>query len=233
MDRTEWLKKKRITAERRYDVLWAPIYDENWGSEIDPVHERYVTQVVEACPPDGLILDAACGTGKYWPILLESGRQFVGVDQSQGMLDIAVSKHPQVEVHKLGLQEIQYINVFNLILCMDAMENVFPEDWPLVLGNFYRALKPDGRLYFTVEVAEKDLVDREYQKATQMDLPVVYGEAVMDEKEPGKEAGYHYYPSMDQVRTWLDEACFTILEETESGWYHHFWVAKGDGCRGE
>jgi hypothetical protein len=37
---------------------------------------------------------------------------------------------------------------------MDAMENVPPEDWLLVLSNFHRALKEHGYFYFTAETIE-------------------------------------------------------------------------------
>jgi cyclopropane fatty-acyl-phospholipid synthase-like methyltransferase len=70
------------------------------------------------------------------------------------MLDRGHAKFPQVWVLKLGLQEMQYRDAFDAVICMDAMEMVFPEDWPLELSNFPRALKQEGQLYFTVEVEE-------------------------------------------------------------------------------
>ena len=42
---------------------------------------------------------------------------------------------------------------FDGVICMDTVEHVFPEDWPLVLSNFHRALTPQGYLFFTVEIA--------------------------------------------------------------------------------
>ena len=36
-------------------------------------------------------------------------------------------------------------------LTVDAMENVPPEDWPLVLRNLHRAVRPGGHLYLSVE----------------------------------------------------------------------------------
>jgi len=225
MNRVDWLKEKRRLAEERYDNLWAPIYDENWGG-IDPVHQRFVTQLANACPIGGSILDAACGTGKYWPTLLASGRKFAGIDQSQKMLDYANSKFPQVAVEKLGLQELSYQSAFDLIICMDAMENVFPEEWPSVLANFHRALKPLGQLYFTVELLDREQLDHDYQAGLEQGLPVVYGESAVGVGEPGYAGGYHYYPSMDQVRQWLGAAGFHIKGEEEANLYHHFWVEK-------
>jgi len=224
MNRTEWLKQQRHNIEERYDRLWAPIYDDNWGSTIDPVHERFVTELGRACPENGSILDAACGTGKYWPILLASGRRFTGIDQSRAMLALANRKYPQVRVKKFGLQEINFQEAFDLILCIDAMEMIFPEDWPKVLGNFQRALKQGGQLYFTVEIANNDLIEQEYQAGLSAGLPVVYGESVVNADEG--ENGYHYYPSIDQVRKWIADAGLLIKEEDEANDYHHFWVQK-------
>jgi SAM-dependent methyltransferase len=226
MNRTEWLKKQRPIIEERYNRLWAPIYDDNWGSSIDPVHQRFVTQLANACPETGSILDAACGTGKYWPILLASRRRFTGIDQSRAMLDRATRKYPQVRAKKFGLQEINFQEAFDLILCIDAMEMIFPEDWPKVLSNFHRALKPGGQLYFTVEISEKDTIEKDYQAGLDAGLPVVYGESVVTTVAGKEESGYHYYPSLEQVRQWLEDAGLTIKEEAEANDYHHFWLNK-------
>ena len=226
MNRSDWLKLKRNSTEERYNRLWAPIYDENWGADIDPIHAGLVAHLAKTCPETGSILDAACGTGKYWPILMGSGRRFTGIDQSRAMLDRAIRKYPQVRVKKFGLQEMNFQEAFDLILCLDAMENVFPEDWPKVLGNFHRALKPAGQLYFTVEIAEQDMIEHDYQAAIALGLPVLPGESVFATVEGEQDGGYHYYPSMEQVRKWISEAGFTIKVEAEANDYHHFWVLK-------
>jgi SAM-dependent methyltransferase len=91
-------------------------------------------------------------------MILASGRTVFGIDQSQGMLARAKEKFPDVPIEKVGLQEMHYREAFDGASCMDAMEMVFPEDWLLVLNNFYGAIKPTGYLYFTVEIAgEKDI----------------------------------------------------------------------------
>jgi hypothetical protein len=102
---------------------------------------------------------------------------------------------------------------------MDAMEIVFPEDWPLVMGNFHRALKPGGLLYFTVELIGADELRASFDAACQQGLPVVEGEWA-------HEDGYHYYPAIEQVRSWAGAAQLDILEETVGDEYHHFLAQK-------
>lgn len=110
-------------------------------------------------------------------------------------------------------QELAYDSAFDGITCIVALENVFPEDWPGVLANLHRALRSEGLLYFTVELPEEDVAEV-FQAAVATGLPVVPGEYV-------KEGGYHYYPSIEQVRIWLDADGFGILEEAVGDGYHH------------
>jgi len=203
-------------TEVRMDTLFAGDYDEHWGY-IDPTHRDMLNQFLNLCPPHCTILDAACGTGKYWSIILASGRSVVGIDQSQQMLLKAQAKHPNVQVEKLGLQEMRFTGAFDGIICVDAMEFVFPEDWPLVLANFHRALKINGHLYFTVEITSEEELHSAFIAGKQQGLPLVEGELA-------HEGGYHYYPSIEQVRQWTQEGQFDIHAEAEEDEYYHFLV---------
>src|SRR5258708_26631157 len=107
MERSIWLKEKRRVAEVRYDTLHASSYDQNWG-HIDTSHQSFLQRFLALCPPGCTILDAACGTGKYWPLILESGRFVVGIDQSQQMLLQARAKFPNVRTEKKSLHEIHF-----------------------------------------------------------------------------------------------------------------------------
>jgi hypothetical protein len=102
---------------------------------------------------------------------------------------------------------------------MDAMENVFPEDWLLVLNNFHQALKAQGYLYFTVELADEKEIENAYLAGKQLGLPVVYGEWA-------HESGYHYYPLIEQVKKWIQQTRFILVEEGEGDGYYHFVVRK-------
>ncbi|HET7037916.1 MAG TPA: class I SAM-dependent methyltransferase [Thermomicrobiaceae bacterium] len=217
-DRAVWLAERRRITEERMNSLFAPIYDERWGSYINPTHQRIVARFLELCPADARILDAACGTGKYWPLLLTGERQVVGIDQSAGMLERARSKFPTVPTRKQGMQELDDEQAFDGIICMDALECVGPEDWPVVLANFQHALRPGGTLYVTVEMPEDDL-EAVNQSAVAAGLPVVSGEYV-------KDGTYHYYPTTAHVWSWLTAAGFRVAEETDGDGYHHILARK-------
>lgn len=223
MDRRTWLNDMRRECEEKYDTLWAPGYGEQWGLYSNVTHQQYLREFLSLLPQNATILDAACGAGRYLPYLLEDGHSVTAIDQAQGMLANAKAKFPDVEFEKMGLQELAYQEIFDGVICMDAMENVCPEDWLLVLGNFHRALKPQGYLYFTTETienAEESEIREAFERARQAGLPVVYGEC------PDEEV-YHYHPTNQQVREWVRQAGFEILRDGNGEiWYYHILVRK-------
>jgi cyclopropane fatty-acyl-phospholipid synthase-like methyltransferase len=144
----------RHEAEEKYDTLWSPLYGEKYGLYGNATHQQFIQKFLGLLLQHANILDAACGAGRYIPMLLEKGHTVIGIDQSQSMLARLKARFPDVQVEKMGLQEMRYREFFDGAVFMDAMEHVCPEDWPVVLGNFHWALKSKGYLYFTVEIAD-------------------------------------------------------------------------------
>lgn len=101
-ERRAFLDARRATSRERYDTLHAARHDEDWGA-LSASHVAALDALLSLTRPDGTILDAACGTGKYWPRILASNRTVVGADQSSGMLVQARRKHPEVPSATLGL----------------------------------------------------------------------------------------------------------------------------------
>ena len=222
MDKITWLREMRRDCEEQYDRELA-LYDEQGGVYSNLTHQQFIQEFVSFLPPNSKVLDAPCGTGRYLPFLLEKGHSLVGIDQSQGMLERAKTKFPTVQFEKMGLQEMAFREVFDGAICMDAMENIPPEDWSLVLNNFHRALKPHGYFYFTAETLEnanEDEIQQAFERAQQAGLPVIYGEY------PDEEV-YHYHPTRQQVREWTQQAGFEILKDGDGEiWYYHIMVRK-------
>jgi len=205
MDRSTWLQQIRQATEEIYTIE-ASTYDDHWSTFIDSTHESFIAKFLSMCPPGGIILDAACGTGKYWSLILDRGWKVHGTDQSLGMLSRAQEKFAAASTEKIGLQEIHYQEAFEGAICMDAMENVFPEDWLPVLKNIHRAIKPNGYFYFTVELASVKDLEQAFAEATEMGFPVVPGEWT-------QKGEYHYYPKIEQAKEWLNSVGFIVIEE--------------------
>jgi 2-polyprenyl-3-methyl-5-hydroxy-6-metoxy-1,4-benzoquinol methylase len=249
MERDAWLRKVRAQAEALYDHF-APAYWARYGQEPAETHRRFIDRFLGRLPEQGRILDAACGAGLYDGMLVAAGHSVLGIDQSAGMLARArehypEERYPSIRYAKIGLQEMDFRAEFDGAICMDAVEHICPEDWPVILGRLQAALKPGGVLYVTADPAELGEYGENYERARAMGLPVVYGEVVdrLDELyvratalsplDPQGLSGddldqtvYHYHPSMPQVRAWYARAGLTIEAEATGDWYWHILAAK-------
>lgn len=218
MHRRAWIDERRAAVIADYDAEAATYDQDPYPNE---VQQEWVRRLLATCPPGGTVLDAPCGTGRYFPLVADSGRRVVGIDQSAGMLEQARARGIAIELEQVGLQELALIARFDAVMTIDAMENVAPEDWPLVLANLHRAMRASGHLYLTVEEQDQEHVEAAYAELVARGLPAVAGEVV-----DGDVAGYHYYPQREQVLAWLDSENLELIDEhyrKEDGWgYRHF-----------
>ncbi len=126
-----------------------------------------------------------------------------------------------VSLERCRLQDLSHAGEFDAVVTIDAMENVPPEDWPGVLANLRRAVRPGGVLYMTVEEVDQAGIDAALEVMTARGLPAVHGEVV-----EGNVAGYHDYPGRERVLGWFTAAGLEVIDEgcsAEDGWgYRHF-----------
>ena len=83
MDRQTWLDQRQGAVLASYDQ-GAATYDEHGYPAT--AQQDWVARVLHACPPAAMILDAPCGTGRYFPMVAAAGHRVLGADQSSGML---------------------------------------------------------------------------------------------------------------------------------------------------
>jgi ubiquinone/menaquinone biosynthesis C-methylase UbiE len=218
MDRQAWLAERRAAIVATYDAE-AATYDENpYPAE---AQRAWVDRLVALTPPAGSILDAPCGTGAYFSAVVDAGRRVAGVDQSAGMLEQARARGLAASLERGTLQDLRYEHAFDGVLTIDAMENVPPEDWPVVLANLRRAVRPGGPLYLTVEEIHEAEIDEAFRSLSARGEPAVHGEVV-----EGDVAGYHYYPGRERVLGWLEAEGLGVEDEAlvpVGEWaYRHF-----------
>ena len=177
-------------------------------------------------PPGGTVLDAPCGTGKYFPMLAAAGVRVAGADQSAGMLAKARARGIAFSLEHTSLQDLSYVRQFDAVLTIDAMQHVPPEDWPGVLANLHRAVRPDGLVYLTVQELGQHHLEQAFESLSARGLPAVRGELV-----EGDAPGYHYCPGRDQAVDWFWQQGLAIVNEgfrRGNGWGHrHFLLHTG------
>lgn len=94
MDRATWLAQRRAAVVATYDC-GALTYDQHeYPSD---TQREWVARLAQRLPVNSLVMDAPCGTGKYFPIVATAGHHVVGVD--------SIPQH--TEIANAGLAAIQ------------------------------------------------------------------------------------------------------------------------------
>jgi SAM-dependent methyltransferase len=221
--RRAWIDERRAAVVAAYDAE-AATYDRH--PYPNKPQQRWVKRLLALCPLHGTVLDAPCGTGRYFALVAATGRYVVGIDQSANMLAEAERRGVAMDLQCVGLQELSFVDRFDAAMAIDALEHVAPEDWPVVLANLRRALRPGGHLYLTVEEHHDDDHAGLHEALLARGLPAVSGEVI-----DGDVAGYHYYPSRQQVIEWIDSAGLALVDEAyhdEDGWGYRHLLTRRD-----
>jgi SAM-dependent methyltransferase len=223
MGRAAWLAHLKRVNEQQEDAL-APVYDERWGA-IDETHRQFVEAFLARLPAGGSVLDAGCGTGRFFPLVLASGRGVTGVDRSAASLEVAKVKYPEAQTIRAELQSFPAAHQYDGVMCVDALEMNPPEEWPAILNHLRLALNRGGVIYVTIELPGEEQLRLRQNEARRAGFPIVSGEWV----EPN--GFYHYYPPLSRARTWISGTGFVIEQEREGprdpdGHAYHHILAK-------
>jgi ubiquinone/menaquinone biosynthesis C-methylase UbiE len=122
---------------------WSRSYDDP-GNDTVELEEPSVRRLLDALPP-GPVLDAACGTGRHAEYLLATGREVIGVDASEAMLERARGKLPGVELRHGELTALPVADEsVDGAVCALALSHL-PELGPAI-RELRRVLRRGGRL---------------------------------------------------------------------------------------
>lgn len=124
--------------------VWSETYDGPERNGLFDVEEPYVRELLDA-RPKGVLLDAACGTGRYAEYAASAGHQVVGVDTSPDMLARARTRVPDGEFILGDLTALPVDDdAVDVVVCALALAHV-PDLRP-VFAEFARVLRPGGHL---------------------------------------------------------------------------------------
>lgn len=131
-----------------YDVAagyagWAPTYDDG-GNETIELEETAVRRLLDELRR-GVVLDAACGTGRHAQYLAAAGHEVIGVDASEEMLERARTKLPGADLRSGDLTALPLEDEsVDSVVCGLALSHV--EDMRPAVAELGRVLRPGGRI---------------------------------------------------------------------------------------
>jgi ubiquinone/menaquinone biosynthesis C-methylase UbiE len=141
------------STERGYDLL-APKFD--YTPFRTP--EAILTAALSCLGGAGALataLDVCCGTGAaMWHLRPLCRERVVGIDFSQGMLDVArryTDRAPGdavIELVRGNVLHLPFRAAFDVAVCFGALGHILPREQPQFVAEVARALKPGGRFLF-------------------------------------------------------------------------------------
>ena len=125
-----------------YDQI-SQIYDDVRQADLDLIHAFLEQLQFDAA---SRVLDIGCGTGNYTGLLQKvTGAELFGVDPSQGMLDRARRKNPQITFRQAEAASLPFSNgFFDFIYMTDVIHHI--PDVAALFAEVHRVLKPCGSI---------------------------------------------------------------------------------------
>jgi SAM-dependent methyltransferase len=142
--------KDDALSANAYDAFASAYASDNEHNAWNALYERPAILALAGDVRGLAALDAGCGSGAHAAALVEGGARVSGFDLSEGLLAIARRRLGNaVPLRQADLtRPLPYADAqFDLIVSALALHYV--EDWMAPLGEFFRLLRPGGRLVFS------------------------------------------------------------------------------------
>ena len=142
---------------------WADVYDSIYAY----VREDIPFYIQEASRSGGPVLELGCGTGRVTLPIAKSGTDIVGLDNSEGMLEIARSKarllehgHGDMDLRLGDMREFSLGQEFPLVIIpfRGFLALLSVEDQVRCLTRIRGHLGPEGRLIFNIFVPDPQML---------------------------------------------------------------------------
>ena len=173
------------------------------------------------------VLDLGCGNGRLYQLFSDLSIKYVGVDQSEGLIQIAKEKAPDLQFEVAQMQDLPFEDQsFDIIYCIAAFHHLPDvQSRQKALKEMYRVLKPAG----TVVMTNWNLnAPKAKRKAQEWEKVGDNGYMVPWKSSEGKALGFRYYYGFDMEE--LDD----LIEKTGFKIMEHYFTRKGrkDGTTG-
>jgi SAM-dependent methyltransferase len=130
---------------RHFDEI-AAAYDASLPTHVVDHYLRKRTAFLTQLVPAGCVLDVGCGTGLLAGQLSARGYQVVGVDPSEGMLEVMRARSPRVQAVKASGEALPFPpDQFDLVVTVATLHHIAdPDRVRATLAEMVRVCRPTG-----------------------------------------------------------------------------------------
>lgn len=178
---------KRNNVKRDYDLI-AKQYAKDFGTYIEDldIYKEFEKELIEGAT----ILDLGAGTGRTYSYYSKKGYNYIGLDFSTKMRDLAFKIHgkfPYILDDMINIKKYFKNNSLDAVFAVYSLYHLPDEDLKKLLSDIYDILKVNGVFLFSYQIGfGEDFVDEPY----------------LDEK--GKNALYVNYQTDNNIDSYLD-----------------------------
>jgi len=140
-----------------YDRL-AATYTDRIAGELagKPFDRALLDRFAELTAGLGSVYDLGCGPGHVAAYLHDRGSEVVGVDLSPEMITQARTHFPEIRFETGSMIELRETGSLAGIVAFYSIIHIEREQQPAMFENWYRALKPGGRVLVAFHLGEQD-----------------------------------------------------------------------------
>nr|WP_217353848.1 class I SAM-dependent methyltransferase [Ruegeria arenilitoris] len=158
--------------------------------------DRGMTDFIAAVPEGGMVLDLGCGPGASALVMAQAGLKVEATDASAEMVKLASANHG-VTARQAEFTDLNEVEAYDGVWANFSLLHATRAAFPNHLVAIHKALKPHGVLFIAMKLGQ--------------------GEG------PDRLGRYYSYYSEDELKTYLQEAGFTVTGQ---------WHGSGTGLDG-
>ncbi len=161
--------------------------------------------------PSGKIIDIGCGTAKDTHFFLEHGYDYLGIDNSKGMIEIARKTEPKAQFEVRSFYDLDYADAsFDGFWADTSLLHVPKRKIKAVLGAIRRIVRPGGVGFICMKpLGEKGEIEDGF---------------VTENRYGGLFKRYFALYSMDEFAQVLDDCDFHVLKKYVKHKENKIWL---------
>jgi len=145
---------KSLEAAKIYDLI-AEKYSEMFDEELED--KSYLDRFLSFLPKKGKILDLGCGTGGVTDYYFKKGFKVLGIDLSQGMIQVAKKKYPKINFINEDMRKLRLNEKFDGISFSYSFFYLETKDTKEVIENAKNMLNENGVMMFILQEGEGEI----------------------------------------------------------------------------
>jgi 2-polyprenyl-3-methyl-5-hydroxy-6-metoxy-1,4-benzoquinol methylase len=206
-------KISRAKRERYRLLDFGDGYDSRYEGGINSVNTEVEHRWICRNIPEGPVLDAGAGTGRFSSVLAAMGHPVTALDSSASMLATLKDRAPEVTTVEGDIYSLPFgDNRFSAALCMHVLFHL--PDWQRVVAELARVLAPGGRLFFEMRNGEHVKTFGVVARA----LGLLHGKTTIDNPSSAT-----YSANGAQVRKALDNCGVSMVKNLRYDIGHSYW----------